>query len=301
MKILLRITIMVVALVAIVAITGFIKFNFSDNDIILPSEKKDVLNFKYNIDGQEFQLKNGSAEVTIAENSATKNKLSTFGDPVELDADKDGDMDYAVLLAHEPGGSGTFFYATLVVNNAGELKQTNALFLGDRIAPQNINVVDGRAVFNYAERLADESMATAPSVGKSLYIQLTSDGTIGEFVPNFEGEADPSRMKLTDRPWSWVKTTYEDGNEVLPKSDKFKITFGKDGRASIATDCNSMGGGYTVTSSSLKFEALMSTLMYCEGSQEAEFSGAVSGVTKYHFTSKGELILSFNGGEVILK
>ncbi len=292
---------MVVALVAIVAITGFIKFNFSDNDIILPSEKKDVLNFKYNIDGQEFQLKNGSAEVTIAENSATKNKLSTFGDPVELDADKDGDMDYAVLLAHEPGGSGTFFYATLVVNNAGELKQTNALFLGDRIAPQNINVVDGRAVFNYAERLADESMATAPSVGKSLYIQLTSDGTIGEFVPNFEGEADPSRMKLTDRPWSWVKTTYEDGNEVLPKSDKFKITFGKDGRASIATDCNSMGGGYTVTSSSLKFEALMSTLMYCEGSQEAEFSGAVSGVTKYHFTSKGELILSFNGGEVILK
>lgn len=292
---------MVVALVAIVAITGFIKFNFSDSDIIMPPEKKDVLNFKYNIDGQEFQLKNGSAEITIAENSATKNKLSTFGDPVEFDADKDGDMDYAVLLAHEPGGSGTFFYATLVLNNAGELKQTNALFLGDRIAPQNVNVVDGRAVFNYAERLADEPITKAPSVGKSLYVQLAKDGTIGEFVPNFEGEADTSKMKLTDRPWSWVKTTYEDGNEILPKSDKFKITFGKDGRASIATDCNSMGGGYTVTSSSLKFEALMSTLMYCEGSQETEFSGAVSGVTKYHYTSKGELILSFNSGEIILK
>lgn len=292
---------MVVALFAIVAVTGFIKFNFSDSDIILPLEKKDVLNFKYNIDGQEFQLKNGSAEIAVTENSVAKNMLSTFGDPVEFDADKDGDMDYAVLLAHEPGGSGTFFYATLVLNNAGELKQTNALFLGDRIAPQNVNVVDGRAVFNYADRLADESLTTAPSVGKSLYVQLAADITIGEFVPNFEGEADTSKMKLTDRSWSWVKTTYEDGNEVLPKSDKFKITFGKDGRASITTDCNSMGGGYTVTSSSLKFEPLMSTLMYCEDSQEAEFSGAIAGVTKYRFTSKGELILSFNSGEIILK
>ncbi len=292
---------MVVALFAIVAVTGFIKFNFSDSDIILPLEKKDVLNFKYNIDGQEFQLKNGSAEIAITENSATKNKLSTFGDPFEFDADKDGDMDYAVLLAHEPGGSGTFFYATLVINDAGELKQTNVLFLGDRIAPQNVNVVDGRAVFNYADRLADESMATAPSVGKSLYVQLASNKTIGEFVPNFEGEADTSKMKLTDRTWSWVKTTYEDGTEILPKSDKFKITFGKDGRASLATDCNSMGGGYTVTSSSLKFEPMVSTLMYCEGSQEAEFSGSIAGVTKYHFTSKGELVLSFNSGEIILK
>ncbi len=292
---------MIIALVAIVAVTGFVKFNFSDSDIILPTENENVLDLKYTIDGQEFQMKDGKAEIPIVENSATKNKLSTFNDPMKFDADKDGDMDYAVLLAHEPGGSGLFFYATLVINDAGTLKQTNAIFLGDRIAPQNINVIDGRVVFNYVDRLADESMATAPSVGKSLYVQLSGDGTIVEFVPNFEGEADASKMKLTDKSWSWVKTTYEDGNEVLPKTDKFKITFGKDGRVSLATDCNSMGGGYSVTSSSLKFEAMMSTLMYCEGSQEAEFSGAVSGATKYHFTSKGELILSFNSGEVILK
>lgn len=114
-------------------------------------------------------------------------------------------------------------------------------------------------------------------------------------------EADASKMTLTNKTWSWVKTIYEDGNEVLPKNDKFKITFGKDGRVSLATDCNSMGGEYSVTSSSLKFEPMMSTLMYCEGSQEAEFSGTIAAATKYNFTSKGELILSFNSGEVILK
>lgn len=292
---------MAVALVSIVAIVGFVKFNFSDSDIVLPPDNSQVLNFKYNIDGQGFQMKDGVVEIPIMEGSSTKNKLSIFNDTLEFDADKDGDIDYAVLLAHEPGGSGTFFYATLLINDSGTLKQTNALYLGDRIAPQNINVVDGRAVFNFASRLADESMATPPSIGKSLYVQLASDGTIGEFVPNFEGEANPSAMKLTDREWKWVKTVYEDGNEILPKNDRFGLVFGKDGRVSVKTDCNSMGGGYSVTSTSLKFEAMMSTLMYCEGSQEGDFASAISSVSKYHFTSKGELILSFANGEMTLQ
>jgi hypothetical protein len=36
---------------------------------------------------------------------------------------------------------------------------------------------------------------------------------------------------------------------------------------------------------------MMSTLMFCEGSQEGEFTAALGETVGYHFTGKGELIL----------
>lgn len=42
---------------------------------------------------------------------------------------------------------------------------TNAVFLGDRIAPQSILIQNGQVVVNYADRKPGEPFTTAPSVG----------------------------------------------------------------------------------------------------------------------------------------
>jgi heat shock protein HslJ len=123
-------------------------------------------------------------------------------------------------------------------------------------------------------------------------------------VENFEGEADPSRMTLDMKTWNWIFALYNDGREVLPKMpNKFSLTFLADGGFSATTDCNHLGGKYSVNGSQISFGELVSTLMYCEGSQENEFSQLLTNTTSYHFTSRGELIfdLKFDSGIVVFR
>lgn len=124
-------------------------------------------------------------------------------------------------------------------------------------------------------------------------------------VEDFEGEADPSRMTLTMKKWEWMSALYNDGREVKPKQPgKFGITFMDEGRFSLSTDCNSMGGSYTVGADNrITFSQVLSTKMYCEGSQEDVFAGLIENTASYHFTSKGELILElkFDSGTVTFR
>jgi hypothetical protein len=125
----------------------------------------DPLNMTYQIDGQDFVLSAGHLDTK-------ENKIMVFGKPVYGDLDQDGDADSVVLLSRQTGGSGNFFYVAVAVRAGRGYRATNAIFLGDRIAPQTINILDGEAVINYADRKIDESFAIPPSVGKSFWLKL---------------------------------------------------------------------------------------------------------------------------------
>lgn len=173
----------IVAIIAIICILGVYKFNFTDGgDIVAPiSMVKDVKNLSYIVNGETFNLVGGIASNEIAPSSATKNTLSIFGEPVYGDLTGDDKNDVAILLVNNPGGSGIFYYAVLAINENGNYKTTNAILLGDRIAPQTIEIHDGIALFNYAERKAGESITTPPSMGKSLWINYDAKtGQISE-------------------------------------------------------------------------------------------------------------------------
>lgn len=287
----------IIVIVALVLVAGIYRFNFTNGGDIIPGVNAplitDVKNSSYIIDEQVFTLINGKAEKDIASGSATKHTVSIFGEPIYGDLNKDGKDDAAVMLVSNPGGSGTFYYAVLAIATGSTYTTTNTLILGDRIAPQTINIVDGRAVYNYAERRASEPMSTRPSMGKSLWIHYDiKTGQIGEWVKDFEGEADVKRMSLDMKKWIWIKTQMNDGTVTKPKVDgSFTLTFNKDGSVGVGTDCNSMGGKYITKGNTLTFSQMMSTMMYCEGSQEQEFSNKLNEVGSYLFTSKGELIL----------
>lgn len=300
-------TIVLLALCAIVPLLFVIMKNKkSDTPIVetpiveeKPVAPKTPKNIIYTIDGQQYTLTNGKVEIPSAPGSASMTTVSVFGEPVYGDLDADGDEDAAVLLTMSGGGSGTFYYAVLAQKTDTTYISTNALLLGDRIAPQTVEIHDGRAVYNYAERRADEPMTTVPSIGKSLWVQFDrTTGEIGEWVKDFEGEVDTAKMNLRMKKWEWVESV-DQGEYVLPKKKGvFTLTFTDDGRVSVETDCNSMGGTYTAKGSALTFGQMMSTLMYCEGSQEAGFGAMLGEVKSYAFTQKGTLELQYGEGRV---
>ncbi len=258
------------------------------------------------INGQPVTLVDGRAETPAAPGSAEKVVTQYFGNAATGDLNGDGLPDVAFLLTQTTGGSGTFYYvaATLVAAD-GSYRGTDAVLLGDRIAPQTTEIRNGQLIVNYAERAPGEPMTAQPSIGKSLYLKLDpATLQFGEVVQNFEGEANPSVMTLGMQTWTWVKTLYGDGTSVAPKkAQAFTLTFKPDGTFSATTDCNGAGGEYAAKDGKITFSKMASTLMYCDGSQETDFTNMLQESQGYLFTSKGELVfdLKFDSGTMTFR
>ncbi|MCR4330828.1 MAG: META domain-containing protein [Patescibacteria group bacterium] len=264
----------------------------------------------YVIDGRTITLKDGVSEIEAVPGSASKIVTRYFGNEVRHDLNEDGKEDVVFLLTQETGGSGTFYYVVAALDTPEGYVGSQGLLLGDRIAPQTTELSQNPnhknvIVVNYADRNPGESFATQPSAGKSIWLKLDPKiMQFGEVVQNFEGEADPSRMTLTMKTWTWISTLYNDDRMVSPKMAKaFTLTFNDQGTFSATTDCNGVGGKYTVKGDKISFHEMVSTLMSCMDSQEGEFTKMLSEVQSYHFTSKGELILNlkFDSGSVVFK
>jgi len=118
------------------------------------------------------------------------------------------------------------------------------------------------------------------------------------------GEADPARMTLTMKEWTWIRTLYNNDTTVVPSEPgAFTLDFGNDGKLAATTDCNRMMGSYTSEGNTLSFSQLASTRMYCTDSQEDQFAGMLANVASFLFTPKGELVLElkFDSGHILLK
>ena len=311
--------IVVVAIIPVIIIaTGtasmFLSFSNTPTTLIpvsttTPPTKSEATSPKestYTINGSTVTLVHGISVTDSAPGSATKITTRYFGNEVAHDLDGDGRPDTAFILTQDTGGSGVFYYAVAALNTPRGYVGSQGLLLGERIAPQATTMGTGTVViFNYADRKSGESMTVSPSVGKSIWLKLDpATMQFGEVAQNFVGEADPSRMTLGMKTWSWVDTVYNNGSSTTPRlANKFTLTFSGTHRFSAATDCNGVGGEYSVTGSSITFTRMMSTLMYCEGSQESEYAKMFSEVQSYHFTSKGELVfdLKFDSGSFIFR
>jgi len=117
-------------------------------------------NITYEVEGQTVTL---------------ENKTHYFGNEAFGDLNGDGKEDIAFLLTQSPGGSGTFFYVAVALKITDGWQGTNAVFLGDRIAPQTTEIRDGEIIVNYAERKLNEPMTTPPSVGVSKYLKIVNN------------------------------------------------------------------------------------------------------------------------------
>lgn len=127
----------------------------------------------YVVDGKPVALKNGVLEVESAPGSASKITTRVFGNEATGDLNGDGQADVAFVLTQSPGGSGTFYYVVAALKTGTAYTGTNAVLLGDRIAPQTTRVVNGVIEVNYADRKPGEPMTAQPSVGVTKRLQVT--------------------------------------------------------------------------------------------------------------------------------
>jgi hypothetical protein len=184
-----------VAIVAASIIGAFYALNayiYNEKQATATGDYKDA---EYRVDGAIVKLSDGIAEVEAAPGSASKITTRYFGNDLEIDLNDDGRKDVVFLLTQETGGSGTFYYAVAALNTERGYIGSDAYLLGDRIAPQTIEMSPNPrhvnvVVVNYADRAAEAAMTTAPDQGKSVYLKLDiSSMQWGIVEPNFEGES----------------------------------------------------------------------------------------------------------------
>jgi len=138
----------------------------------------DQIEFKnttYTIEGQSITLQDGYAESNMTDASSSKIIIRYFGNEASGDLDGDGKVDVAFLLTEETGGSGIFYYIVAALAGEGNYQGTNAILLGDRIAPQSTQISEGKIIVNYADRQVDEPFSATPTLGVSKYFQVISN------------------------------------------------------------------------------------------------------------------------------
>jgi heat shock protein HslJ len=80
---------------------------------------------------------------------------------------------------------------------------------------------------------------------------------------------------------SWRLTSLQQGTSppvVVGGDRSYAVRFGDDGRVAVKSDCNSCGGSYTLSGSTLTFGPLACTRVFCgQESLDSSFVGALQG------------------------
>ena len=106
-------------------------------------------------------------EVTLSKGrsvSASGEETSLLEEKAHGDINNDGKEDTVVFLARSGGGSGIFIYTAAYVSGPVNYKGTNAVFLGDRVAPQSISIRNGNITVTFLDRGPDEAFAAEPTI-----------------------------------------------------------------------------------------------------------------------------------------
>jgi len=129
-------------------------------------------NCNYLIEGKNITLEDGYSELEIVPGSASKIITQYFGNEGFGDFNGDGLSDTAFILTQNQGGSGTFYYMVVALGDSKGCEGTNAVFLGDRVAPQTTKVEGSKIFANYAQRKLSEPIVTPPSIAISKQLMV---------------------------------------------------------------------------------------------------------------------------------
>lgn len=170
-------TVITIIVIILLAIIGFsvrgTKQKAGQAEVTKTPSNLNYKNTSYVIGAQNVYLNNGVSEVEVVPGTKAVLTTKVFGNEVKGDFNGDNREDVAFIVIQSGNGSGTFYYAAVALQNQdGSFKGTNAVFLGDRVAPQNILYSSGVLAVNYVDRKAGESFTTAPSVGMTKFLTL---------------------------------------------------------------------------------------------------------------------------------
>jgi hypothetical protein len=168
-----------IGLIVVVAISGCSR-ETTPNPRAAPAEPlaADPLDATYWIDGSEIPLSKGHFEMPAAPGSAAMVTATVFDTPAYGDLDGSGDIDAAVILVYQTGGSGTFYYIAAAINGVDGYRGTNAMLLGDRVIPQTVRIQNRVIIADFADRRPGEPMAATPTIDVTRYAYLDGDSLV---------------------------------------------------------------------------------------------------------------------------
>ena len=132
----------------------------SDNGTLRP----DPSNATFTFDDGAVTLSGGRNETKVDPSSAIIEETTLMDKIAYGDINADGKADTALFLARYGGGSGTFIYVAAFVSGPVTYRGTEAVFIGDRIAPQSIFINGEIVTVEYLDREPDEALAAEPTV-----------------------------------------------------------------------------------------------------------------------------------------
>ncbi len=116
----------------------------------------------------------------------------------------------------------------------------------------------------------------------SIKRNLHKPSNMGDVSRKVKGNGYGNSSPLFGTSWVWTISTVGGVSTAAPAGGKFVLSFGEDNRVNSTTDCNGVGGSYTLgVNNTISFGQFMSTMMFCEGSHESEYSAQLMKTNSY--------------------
>jgi heat shock protein HslJ len=122
----------------------------------------------------------------------------------------------------------------------------------------------------------DEVRIETPQALAFLGLEVSEEGVVAtpEIVPDTPPAATSTEATvITGITWLWKEAVVAGEVVSATKPTEFSVTFAADGQLAGDTDCNGFGGSYTQENNIVTLGELLSTMMFCEDSQEEVFRG----------------------------
>ena len=174
-----------------------------------------------------------------------------------------------VVLATDPGGSGTFYDIVLLFMRSAEWSYADAARLGDRVRVHSVTINNNEIIIDMTEHGSGDALCCpTKDVTRRFTVQADYLAAVREAR---HGSQDTA---IIGPVWQWVRTNYNNDTALVRPAGApgFSFQLNPDGTIKVRGDCNSAGGSFVVDNSRLSVTIAHSTMAACpEGSLEGQF------------------------------
>ncbi len=119
-------------------------------------------------------------------------------------------------------------------------------------------------------------------IGQPETVIVDDSASSSQSVPTNPSSQGSEKNSLSGSSWMWVGIIDSSSQTVFAprRPEAYMLQF-TDNRLSSRTDCNTIGSNYEVDGSNILIGEIMSTLMFCEDSDEGTYSTSLSEVVSF--------------------
>jgi heat shock protein HslJ len=238
-------------------------------------------------------LINGGFEESIAPGSATKIKMMLH-ERMAFGYTDAGEALAAVILVTDPGGSGTFYNLSALVEQDGQPFNVATSLLGDRVKINSLAIKGGEIVVDMINAGPNDPMCCPTQRVVQRYALR------GEELVQISSDIQPAvSARLDGVLWKLEGYLSAQGEFVNAQPDS-EVTVKFDaGQATGNAGCNGYFGSYTLSGDQLAFGPIGSTEMYCVTEalmdQETAYLAALGSAASYQIADDRLLIANADG------